>query len=111
MQVKEENLVFMRDLYDHVIRVTDHVETYRESITGMLDIYLSKVSNKMNEVMQVLTVISVVFIPLTLMASIYGMNWQWMPELDFYYGYPVFMAFMFIIAAILFAYFRRIGWV
>jgi magnesium transporter len=111
MQVKEENLVFMRDLYDHVIRVTDHVETYRESITGMLDIYLSKVSNKMNEVMQVLTVISVVFIPLTLMASIYGMNWQWMPELDFYYGYPVFMGFMLIVGLILLGYFRRKGWV
>ena len=111
MQVKEENLVFMRDLYDHIIRVTDHVETYRESITGMLDIYLSRVSNKMNEVMQVLTVISVIFIPLTLMASIYGMNWPWMPELDFYYGYPVFMLSMFIVGAILLAYFRRIGWV
>ncbi|MGY5879158.1 MAG: magnesium/cobalt transporter CorA [Candidatus Thorarchaeota archaeon] len=111
MHVKEENLVFLRDLYDHVIRVTDHVETYRESVTGMLDIYLSQVSNKMNEVMQVLTVISVIFIPLTLMASIYGMNWQWMPELDFYYGYPIFMAIMFIVGLILLTYFRRIGWV
>lgn len=109
--VRDETLVFLRDLYDHVIRVTDHVETYRESITGMLDIYLSRVSNKMNEVMQVLTVISVIFIPLTLMASIYGMNWQWMPELEFYYGYPVFLAIMFIVGLILLSYFRRIGWV
>jgi len=111
MHVKEETQIFLRDLYDHVIRVTDHVETYRESITGMLDIYLSRVSNKMNEVMQVLTVISVIFIPLTLMASIYGMNWQWIPELEFYYGYPVFMAIMFIVGLTLLAYFRRIGWV
>ncbi|MGY5870759.1 MAG: magnesium/cobalt transporter CorA [Candidatus Thorarchaeota archaeon] len=111
MYVRDESLVFIRDLYDHVIRVTDHVETYRESITGMLDIYLSRVSNRMNEVMQVLTVISVIFIPLTLMASIYGMNWQWMPELDFYYGYPVFMASMILVGIALLAYFRRIGWV
>ncbi|MHA1615200.1 MAG: magnesium/cobalt transporter CorA, partial [Candidatus Thorarchaeota archaeon] len=109
--VKDETQIFFRDLYDHVIRVTDHVETYRESITGMLDIYLSRVSNKMNEVMQVLTVISVIFIPLTLMASIYGMNWQWMPELEFYYGYPVFLAIMFIVGLTLLIYFRRIGWV
>ncbi len=109
--VTNETLVFLRDLYDHVIRVTDHVETYRESITGMLDIYLSRVSNKMNEVMQVLTVISVIFIPLTLMASIYGMNWQWMPELEFYYGYPVFLGGMFIVGFILLVYFKRIGWV
>ncbi len=109
--VKKDNIVFISDLYDHVIRVTDHVETYRESITGMLDIYLSRVSNRMNEVMQVLTVISTVFIPLTLMASIYGMNWKWMPELDFYYGYPVFMLAMLIVSLILVAYFRRRGWI
>lgn len=109
--VKDETLVYVRDLYDHVIRVTDHVETYRESITGMLDIYLSRVSNKMNEVMQVLTVISVIFIPLTLMASIYGMNWQWMPELEIYYGYPIFLAVMVLVGLILLSYFRRIGWV
>lgn len=109
--VKSDNVVFISDLYDHVIRVTDHVETYRESITGMLDIYLSRVSNRMNEVMQVLTVISTVFIPLTLMASIYGMNWQWIPELQFYYGYPVFMAVMVAVGLVLLAYFRKIGWI
>ena len=111
MFVREETLVYIRDLYDHIIRVTDHVETYRESITGMLDIYLSRVSNKMNEVMQVLTVISVIFIPMTLMASIYGMNWQWMPELDFYYGYPIFMCVMISVGLIITMYFRRIGWI
>ena len=111
MFVRDETLVYIRDLYDHIIRVTDHVETYRESITGMLDIYLSRVSNKMNEVMQVLTVISVIFIPMTLMASIYGMNWQWMPELDFYYGYPIFMCVMISVGLIITMYFRRIGWI
>lgn len=109
--VKKENVIYISDLYDHVIRITDHVETYRESITGMLDIYLSRASNRMNEVMQVLTVISTVFIPLTLMASIYGMNWQWIPELEFYYGYPVFIAVMIIVGFSLLAYFRRIRWI
>jgi magnesium transporter len=109
--VKEDTQVFLRDLYDHVIRVTDHIETYRESVTGMLDIYLSKASNRMNEVMKVLTVISTIFIPMTLMASIYGMNWPWIPEFQFQYGYPVFMVVMLFVAVILFFYFRRIEWI
>jgi magnesium transporter len=109
--IADENRIYLRDLYDHIIRVTDHVETYRESITGMLDIYLSSVSNRMNEVMKVLTVISTIFVPLTLAASVYGMNWQWMPELEFYYGYPVFLAVMFIVTMVLVGYFRRRKWV
>ncbi|MFW9887524.1 MAG: magnesium/cobalt transporter CorA [Candidatus Thorarchaeota archaeon] len=109
--VADATKVYLRDLYDHVIRVTDLAETYREGITGMLDIYLSTMSNKMNEVMKVLTVISTIFIPLTLMASIYGMNWIWMPELDFVYGYPVFLMVMLLITAILVFYFRRRGWI
>jgi magnesium transporter len=109
--VDQETRVFLRDLYDHVIRVTDHVETYRESITIMLDIYLSSVSNKMNEVMKVLTVVSTIFIPLTLMASIYGMNWPWMPELEFFYGYPIFLMAMIVITSTLVMYFRRIDWI
>jgi magnesium transporter len=111
--VEQETQVFLRDLYDHVIRVTDHVETYRESITGMLDIYLSSVNNKMNEVMKVLTVVSTIFIPLTLMASIYGMNWLWIPEIEFLgsFGYPLFLTAMIIVTAVLIGYFRRIDWI
>jgi len=109
--VEQETHVFLRDLYDHIIRVTDYVETYRESITGMLDIYLSSVNNKMNEVMKLLTVVSTIFIPLTLMASIYGMNWPWMPEFQVYYGYLGFIAAAFILTTGLVLYFRRINWV
>ena len=111
--VNEETQVFLRDLYDHVVRVTDHVETYRESITGMLDIYLSSINNKMNEVMKVLTVVSTIFIPLTLMASIYGMNFKWIPEIVILgnAGYPIFLAAMLIITTILVMYFRRIQWI
>ncbi|MFW9836802.1 MAG: CorA family divalent cation transporter, partial [Candidatus Thorarchaeota archaeon] len=111
--VNESTQVFLRDLYDHVIRVTDHVETYRESISGMLDIYLSSINNKMNEVMKVLTVVSTIFIPLTLMASIYGMNWRWIPEIEILgaAGYPIFLTAMMIVTVILVVYFRRISWV
>jgi magnesium transporter len=112
LHMKDDNQMYLSDLYDHVIRATDHVETYRESITGMIDIYLSRISNKMNEVMKVLTVISTIFIPLTLMASIYGMNWPWMPEFVYFsYGYPIFMFLMITFALILFAYFRKIDWI
>jgi len=111
--VDADTHVFLRDLYDHVIRVTDHVETYRESITGMLDIYLSSVSNKMNEVMKVLTVVSTIFIPLTLMASIYGMNWEWIPEIVLLgsAGYPLFLFAMLLVTSFLIMYFRRRGWI
>jgi magnesium transporter len=111
--VNQSTLVFLRDLYDHVIRVTDHVETYRESITGMLDIYLSSVNNRMNEVMKVLTVVSTIFIPLTLMASIYGMNWQWIPEIALLgpFGYPMFLSAMFVVTVFLVMYFRRRQWI
>ncbi|MFW9841036.1 MAG: magnesium/cobalt transporter CorA [Candidatus Thorarchaeota archaeon] len=111
--VVEETQVFLRDLYDHVIRVTDHVETYRESITGMLDIYLSSVNNKMNEVMKVLTVVSTIVIPLTLMASIYGMNFQWIPEIEVLgvFGYPVFLVATLLVTGFLVMYFKGREWI
>jgi magnesium transporter len=111
--VQEETQVFLRDLYDHVIRITDHVETYREAITGMLDIYLSSINNRMNEVMKVLTVVSAIFIPLTLAASIYGMNFKWIPEIDLLgdAGYPIFLVAMALLTSILVGYFRKIKWI
>ena len=109
--IQESTRVYMRDLYDHVIRVADLIETYRETTTGMLEIYLSSVSNRMNEVMQLLTVISTIFIPLTLMTSIYGMNWPWMPELEYEYGYPVFMLIMIMISVVLLGLFRKKDWI
>ncbi|MDF1539852.1 MAG: magnesium/cobalt transporter CorA, partial [Candidatus Thorarchaeota archaeon] len=109
--VQDTTQIYLRDLYDHVIRVTDHLETYRESLTGMLDIYLSSVSNRMNEVMKVLTVISTIFIPLTLMASIYGMNFVDMPELQVSFGYPILLLAMTVIGLILLLYFHRKEWI
>ena len=109
--IHETTQLYLRDLYDHVIRITDLLETYRESLTAMVDIYLSSMSNRMNEVMQVLAVVSTIFIPLTLMASIYGMNFPNMPELTLSYGYPLFLFGMISIGVILGLYFRRIGWI
>jgi magnesium transporter len=104
--VNDDNLIYFRDLYDHIIRVTDHVETYRESITGMLDIYLSSVSNRMNEVMQVLTIVSTIFIPLTMMTALYGMNWPWFPGWDF----PILIGAV-LLSVMLLGVFRRMKWI
>jgi magnesium transporter len=105
-QVENTTHVYLRDLYDHVIRVTDLVETYRESITGMLDIYLSSVSNRMNEVMKVLTVASTIVIPLMLMASLYGMNWPWFNGGDY-----IVLAINVALTFVLLAGFRRLKWI
>ena len=102
---------YLRDLHDHVIQVSDQVETYRESISAMVDIYLSSLSNKMNEVMKVLTVISTIFIPATLLASIYGMNFVNIPELTWEYSYPILLIFMVLLGFILLVFFRRKGWI
>jgi magnesium transporter len=108
--------VYLRDCYDHAVQVLDMVETYRELASSLMDVYLSSVSNKMNEVMKLLTVISTIFIPLTFVAGVYGMNFNperspWnMPELNWYYGYPLCWAVMGAIAASLVFYFYRKGW-
>ena len=86
--VDEATIIYFRDVYDHVIQVIDTTETFRDMVSGMLDIYLSSVSNRMNEVMKVLTVIATIFIPLTFIAGVYGMNFHHMPELDWQWAYP-----------------------
>jgi magnesium transporter len=108
--------VYLRDCYDHAIQVLDMVETYRELTSGLMDVYLSAVSNRMNEIMKLLTVISSIFIPLTFVAGIYGMNFNteispWnMPELNWYWGYPLCLASMAAIATGLVYFFWRRGW-
>ena len=107
---------YLRDCYDHTVQIIDTIETYRELISGLMDIYLSAVNNKMNEVMKTLTVISSIFIPLTFIAGIYGMNFNsnaspWnMPELNWYFAYPFCLGVMAAIALILGIYFWRKGW-
>jgi len=103
-------LMYFRDVYDHVIQLADYVETYRDMSAGMLDIYLSSVSNRMNEVMKVLTIIATIFIPLTFVAGIYGMNFSYMPELGWRFGYPGALGIMAAIVVIMLMYFRRKQW-
>lgn len=108
--VSAETRIYLRDLYDHTVHVMDTVETLRDIVAGMLDVYLSSVSNKLNEVMKVLTVMSSIFIPLTFVAGLYGMNFQNMPELKWQYGYPVVLSLMVLVALGLLIAFRRRGW-
>lgn len=108
--IAESTGLYLRDLYDHVVHVIDTIETLRDMLSGMLDIYLSSVSNRMNEVMKLLTVISTIFIPLTFLCGVYGMNFKHMPELDFDYGYEVFWGVMLLVALLLVAFFRRKRW-
>lgn len=102
--------VYLRDVHDHVVRVIETVENYRDLINGMMDIYLSSLSNKMNEVMKVLTIISTLFIPVTFIVGVYGMNFDYMPELRSPYGYGATWAVMLIIMGSLLYYFRRKKW-
>ncbi|MCZ2808769.1 MAG: magnesium/cobalt transporter CorA [Candidatus Bathyarchaeota archaeon] len=102
--------IYLRDVYDHTIQVIDALETFRDMLSGMLDIYLSSVSNRMNEVMKVLTIIATIFIPLTLVAGIYGMNFKYMPELDWFWGYPMVYMIMLAIGVVMLIYFRRKKW-
>lgn len=114
--VSDETRIYLRDVHDHVIQVIDIIETYRELGSGLMDVYLSSVSNRMNEVMKVLTLMATIFIPLTFIAGIYGMNFDpdrspWnMPELRWYYGYPFSLGLMAAVAIVLLLFFRRKGW-
>ena len=108
--INEETQVHLRDCYDHAIQALDMVETYRELASGLLDVYLTQVSNRMNEVMKVLTIFAAIFIPLTFMAGLYGMNFQNMPELSWPWAYPVLLLMMLIVAAVMLWFFRRRGW-
>jgi len=103
--------IYFRDVYDHTIQVIDAIETFRDILSGMLDIYLSSISNRMNEVMKVLTIIATIFIPLTLVAGIYGMNFKFMPELEQPWGYPMAYLVMFAISLVMIVYFRRKKWI
>lgn len=106
-----ELLPFLRDLHDHVFQIVDTVEIYRDIVSGMLDTYLSSVSYRLNDIMKVLTVISTIFIPLTFLAGVYGMNFDYIPELHWPYGYFILWGIMLMIAATMLILFYRAGWI
>lgn len=114
--IRNDTRIYLRDCYDHTVQVMDLLETYRDMTTSMLDLYLSSVSNRLNETMRVLTVIATIFIPLTFITGVYGMNFShpdspWsMPELHWYYSYPLVWLIMIAIGIGLFLLFKRKGW-
>lgn len=108
--IKESTGIYLRDVYDHTIQVIDTVESFRDMVAGMLDIYLSSLSNKMNSVMKVLTIIATIFIPLTFIAGIYGMNFKNMPELEWRWAYPAVLLIMLIVTVVMLGYFKSKRW-
>jgi magnesium transporter len=102
---------YFRDVYDHTIIAIETVETYRDILSGMLDIYLSSMSNRLNEIMKVLTIIATIFMPLTFITSLYGMNFKHMPELQWEYGYFGVLGIVVVTAVAMLEYFRRKRWI
>ncbi|MBI5583126.1 MAG: magnesium/cobalt transporter CorA [Deltaproteobacteria bacterium] len=102
--------IYLRDIYDHTIQVIDNLETFRDMLSGMLDIYLSSISNRMNEIMKVLTIIATIFIPLTFIVGLYGMNFKYMPELESPWGYPAVLLLMLAVSVFMLLYFKRKKW-
>lgn len=106
----EGTRLYFRDVYDHTVQVIEAIETYRDMAYGMLDIYLSSVSNRMNEIVKTLTIISTIFMPLTFIVGLYGMNFRYMPELEWEYGYPAVLMLMTAISISMLAWFRSRHW-
>ncbi len=117
LQQEQSNLIhdglqiYLRDVYDHIFRISDLLENYRDIIFGMLDMYLSSVSNRMNDIMKVLTIISTIFIPISFLAGFYGMNFLHMPELSNPFAYPLLIIMMITIAFIMLYFFKRKRWI
>jgi magnesium transporter len=107
---QKSTVVYLKDVYDHIIQVIDSIETFRDMLSGMLDIYLSSISNRLNSVMKVLTIIATVFMPLTFLAGVYGMNFKHMPELEWPWGYPLVWAVMIGIGVSMVVYFKKKKW-
>ena len=106
----EKTHIYFRDVLDHALRVTEAIDSFRDILSGLLDIYISSVSNKMNEVMKVLTVFASIFIPLTFLAGIYGMNFEYMPELKWKWAYPMLWVGFITIPVVLLVYFKKKNW-
>jgi magnesium transporter len=109
--IRKGTTEYLRDVYDHVIEVIETVETHREMMTGMVDIYLSSTNNKMNEIMKVLTIIATIFIPLTFITGVYGMNFHFMPELEWELGYSFAWGMMAVVALVMIVYFKIKKWI
>lgn len=109
--ITAQTRVYLRDCHDHAVQIIEMVETDRELATGLVEIFLSTLSQRLNEVIKVLTIISTIFIPLTFIVGVYGMNFDWMPELRWRFGYPIVMGGMAVLALLMLWYFARRGWI
>lgn len=109
-QIKESSHVYYRDVHDHTIQVIETTETFRDIVSGLQDMYMSSISNRMNEIMKVLTMIATLFIPLTFIAGIYGMNFEFMPELKWRYAYFGVWGIMVLVTLMMIVYFKRKKW-
>ncbi|MFA6372885.1 MAG: magnesium/cobalt transporter CorA [Methanothrix sp.] len=109
--VSEAIKIYLRDVYDHTIQVIENIETFRDMSASLLETYLSSLSNKLNEVIKLLTIISTIFIPLTFLAGLYGMNFRFMPELESPLGYPAVLILMLMVVVIMMVYFRKKEWI
>jgi magnesium transporter len=110
-QISPQSRIYYRDIYDHLVRIQDMTESIRDLISGSLDIYLSATSNRLNEVMKALTIVSTIFLPLSFVAGVYGMNFQFMPELSWKYGYLAIWGVFILIVSGMLAFFRKRGWI
>jgi magnesium transporter len=108
--IQESSLIFFRDIYDHVIQIQETIETHRELVFGLHDIFLTNVNNKMNEIMKILTITATIFIPLTFIAGIYGMNFKYMPELDWKWGYFAVWGIIIGVVGLMVYYFKKKDW-
>lgn len=108
--IKKDTIVFLRNVYGHTIEIIETIESFRDLISGMIDIYLSSLSMKLNEVMKYLTIIATIFIPLTFIVGIYGMNFKYMPEIGWRFGYPMVMSVVLVVGVWMLIYFRRKKW-
>jgi len=109
--IHKSTLIYLRDVYDHTIEIIDMIEGLRDMVSRMFDMYLSSISNKLNEIMKVLTIIATIFIPLTFIAGVYGMNFEYMPELKWRWGYPVIWVIMISSGILMLNYFRKNKWI
>ena len=108
--IKKSTSIYLRDVYDHTIQIIETIDLFRDILSGMHDIYLSTMSNKLNEIMKILTIITTIFIPLSFIAGIYGMNFKYMPELQWRWGYFAVLAFMTCLSILMVIYFKRKRW-
>lgn len=108
--VDEDNLRYFADVYDHTVHVIDSIETYKDLTASLLDIHMNTMNNRMNEVMKLLTIITTIFIPLSFIAGVYGMNFKHMPEIEWYYGYPTILGVMALVTVGMVYYFKRKKW-